>query len=58
MIRKITELIEKNENRYLEELKEFVRIPSISADPKKSESMIKCAMWVKKQMDVMGMENT
>ena len=55
---KVTELIEKDENRYLEELKEFVRIPSISADPEKVDKMIDCANWVKGQLDNMGMENT
>ena len=55
---KVIELIEKDENRYLEELKEFVRIPSISADPEKAENMIDCANWVKGQLDNMGMENT
>ena len=55
---KVTELIEKDENRYLEELKEFVRIPSISADPEKAENMIDCANWVKGQLDNMGMYNT
>ena len=55
---KIIELIEKDENRYLEELKEFVRIPSISADPEKVDKMIDCANWVKGQLDNMGMENT
>jgi len=55
---KVTELIEKDENRYLEELKEFVRIPSISADPEKAENMIECANWVKRQLDNMGMEST
>ena len=55
---KVTKLIEKGENRYLEELKEFVRIPSISADPEKVDKMIDCANWVKGQLDNMGMENT
>ena len=55
---KVRELIEKDENRYLEELKEFVRIPSISADPEKVDKMIDCANWVKGQLDNMGMENT
>ncbi|TFB10426.1 dipeptidase [Candidatus Marinimicrobia bacterium MT.SAG.3] len=55
---KVIELIEKDENRYLEELKEFVRIPSISADPEKVDKMIDCANWVKGQLDNMGMENT
>ena len=55
---KIIELIEKDENRYLEELKEFVRIPSISVDPEKVDKMIDCANWVKGQLDNMGMENT
>ena len=55
---KVIELIEKNENRYLDELKEFVRIPSISADPEKVDKMIDCAIWVKGQLDNMGMENT
>jgi len=55
---KVTELIEKNESRYLEELKEFVKIPSISADPEKVEKITECANWVKNQMDNMGMEKS
>ena len=50
---KVIELIEKDETRYLEELKEFVRIPSISADPEKVDKMIDCANWVKGQLDNM-----
>lgn len=48
--------IEKNKERFLNELFELLRIPSVSADPKYKEDVIKTAEAVKKQLEVAGAE--
>lgn len=41
---------EKNKNRFLEELMEMLRIPSISADSNRKDDMTRCAEIVKKRL--------
>jgi len=53
----VTELINDNELRYLEELKEFVRIPSVSADPDRQKEVLSCANWVRDQLESIGLDN-
>jgi len=47
----VIEHIKKNEDIYLEELKKFVRIPSISSDPERADKMIECANWVRDDLE-------
>jgi len=54
----VTELINDNESRYLEELKEFVRIPSVSADPDRKKEVLSCAAWVRDQLERIGLDNS
>ena len=54
----VTELINNNELRYLEELKEFVRIPSVSADPDRKKEVLSCANWVRDQLERIGLDNS
>lgn len=49
--------IESNEGRFLEELKEFLRIPSISTNPENKEDVKKAAEFVKNKMEAAGLEN-
>lgn len=56
MSNNIIEHIQKNEENYLEELKKFVRIQSISSDPEKADEMVECANWVRDDLENMGME--
>jgi acetylornithine deacetylase/succinyl-diaminopimelate desuccinylase-like protein len=48
--------IAENEPRFLEELKEFIRIPSIGALPEHQEDMARCADWVADQMRAVGLQ--
>lgn len=43
---------------YLAELKEFLRIPSISTDPAHSPDVRRCAEWVAERLRLAGLRNT
>ena len=45
-MKKAQEYIKQNEKRFLDELLELLRIPSISADPKYKDDVLKCADFV------------
>jgi acetylornithine deacetylase/succinyl-diaminopimelate desuccinylase-like protein len=47
----------KNQSRFLDELKTFVRIPSVSTDPQAKEDMQHAAEWVAEQLRDLGFEN-
>ena len=49
--------IESNRDRFLEELFELLRIPSVSADPAFAGDVQKCAELVAKQLETAGGEN-
>jgi acetylornithine deacetylase/succinyl-diaminopimelate desuccinylase-like protein len=53
----ILSYVEANRDRYLSELKEFLRIPSISTNRENQEDVKRCAQWVADQMKSVGMEN-
>ncbi len=46
----------QNNARFLEELKEFLAIPSISTDPEHNADTLRCAEWVADQLKSLGME--
>jgi acetylornithine deacetylase/succinyl-diaminopimelate desuccinylase-like protein len=46
-----------NQARFLEELKTFLKIPSVSTDPKHKENIQKCAQWTVQQLKTLGMKN-
>lgn len=46
----IKEYLDQNKDRFLEELKELLRIPSISADPEYKQDMLKTAEVVKSRL--------
>ena len=50
--------IEKNRLRYLDELKEFLAIPSISTTPEHRPDMERCAQWISRHLNGLGMTNT
>lgn len=50
--------IKSNFNNYLEELKEYIRIPSISTLTSYNEEMQRCAEFVKVKLDEAGMSKT
>ena len=54
----IKKYVEGNKNRFLMELFELLRIPSISADPKYKNDVLKTADLVKAHLDKIGIQNT
>ena len=54
---KTLKYIETNKQRYTEELKDFLRIPSISNDPESKGELKKAAEWLKNKMEEAGLEN-
>ncbi len=54
---KVIGYLKGNFNNYLEELKEFISIPSISALPEHKKDMQNCAKYVSSQLKNAGMKN-
>ncbi|MBK9228040.1 MAG: dipeptidase [Ignavibacteria bacterium] len=54
---KIIEHINSNIDGYVEELKEFLRIPSISTNPENRDDVRNCAEYVGKRLNEIGLEN-
>lgn len=52
----VNEHIETNKDRFLNELLDLLRIPSVSADPKYKADVARCAEVVKKRMEEAGLE--
>ncbi|MCI0449978.1 MAG: dipeptidase [Chlorobi bacterium] len=53
----IKEFINGNKQRYISELKEFLKYPSISTNPENKKDVYQCAEYVKWHLDKIGMEN-
>jgi acetylornithine deacetylase/succinyl-diaminopimelate desuccinylase-like protein len=53
----VIDFINVNRERYLEELKAFLAIPSISALPQHADDVKRCANWCADEMRRIGMEN-
>ena len=49
MIDRVLATIEQRKRESLEQLKEFLRIPSVSTKPDHKEHMIRCANWLADQ---------
>ncbi|HZH68349.1 MAG TPA: dipeptidase [Chitinophagales bacterium] len=54
----INQFIEKNKERYIEELIELLRIPSVSADPKFKDEVTRAAQFVKEKLKDAGLDQT
>jgi acetylornithine deacetylase/succinyl-diaminopimelate desuccinylase-like protein len=50
------EIIQKEENRFLEELVQLLKFPSISADPKYKDNVLECADFVADKLRLAGMD--
>ena len=48
--------IEGNKERFIEELQEFLRFASVSAQDRHKQDMIDCAAWLKNHLEGIGME--
>ena len=53
----IKDYIEKNKDRFIKELLELLKIPSISADPSFKESVLNCSLAVEQSLKDAGAEN-
>ena len=53
----IKDYIEKNKDRFIKELLELLKIPSISADPSFKESVLNCSLAVEKSLKDAGADN-
>ncbi len=49
--------LDRNQDRFLEELLDFLRIPSISALPERAEDVARAAEWVAQRLNSAGAEN-
>ena len=49
--------IEANSDRYLSELKDFLAIPSVSSQTEHGQDMHRCAEWVSRHLQGIGMKN-
>jgi acetylornithine deacetylase/succinyl-diaminopimelate desuccinylase-like protein len=54
---RIVQFIDSNKNRYIEELKEFLRFPSISTNAENESDVAACAGYIKQQFENIGMHN-
>lgn len=48
--------VQSNASRFTPEFQEFVRIPSVSADPKHTQDVKRCAEWLAKQLRGVGLD--
>ncbi|MEK7263843.1 MAG: dipeptidase [Bacteroidota bacterium] len=53
----ILSYIESNHSRYLKEVAEFIRIPSVSSQPARKDDVLRCAKWVAEHLQSIGMQN-
>ncbi|MBL7996659.1 dipeptidase [bacterium] len=53
----VISFINSNRERYVEELKDFLRIPSISTNPENKADVARCAQYVSDQMNKSGLQN-
>ncbi|QDG51647.1 dipeptidase [Persicimonas caeni] len=56
MSQQAVEYIEENKERFLDELKEYLRIPSISTDPTQKDEVARCARWVADHLEEIGID--
>ena len=48
--------IQKNKDRFLNELLDFLRIPSISADTKYKDDVLRAATWLSEELKRIGLD--
>jgi len=56
MIDRIEAYVEANKDRFIEELKQWLRFPSVSAQSARDSDTLACARWIKDHLAAMGME--
>ncbi|MDQ3019115.1 MAG: dipeptidase [Bacteroidota bacterium] len=53
----IVNYINKNQEKFVDELKEFLKIPSISTNPNNKNDVRQCAEYVEKELKSIGLDN-
>lgn len=53
----VADFIQKNHDRYVNELKEFIAIPSVSTRSEHKKDVERCARWLADHMKKIGLEN-
>jgi acetylornithine deacetylase/succinyl-diaminopimelate desuccinylase-like protein len=56
-MQKALDWVKENQDSIVENIKEFLRIPSISTDPAFKENILEAANWVKKNFERIGLES-
>src|SRR5713226_2098129 len=54
---KILQYVEANKSRYLDELKDFIAIPSVSTNPENKPDVLRCAEWISAHLRTIGMQH-
>ena len=52
----VIEYLRGEEKRHLEELREYLAFPSVSAQPKHRKDVVGCAEWLRRHCAAMGLE--
>ena len=53
----ILSYIESHHDRYLKEVADFIRIPSVSSQTARKDNVLRCAQWVAEHLQSIGMQN-
>ncbi len=56
-LKKALTYAQENKEKFLDDLKEVLRIPSVSTDPERKDDMLRTAEWITEQLRDLGMEN-
>lgn len=54
----IKKFVSENKERFIEELKDYIKIPSISTDPERKDDVKNCAIFVENMIKKAGIEKT
>lgn len=54
---KVIDFIHVNRDRYVDELKQYLAIPSVSALPAHAADVRRCAEWTRDEMSRIGLQN-
>ena len=57
MNEKTAKYIEQNKNRFMQELFEFLKIPSVSANAKYKDDVLRCANWLASHLEKLGFKS-
>src|SRR5678810_938968 len=55
-VQSVLDYLKKNEARFVQELCEYVRFPSVSAQPQHKKDVAACAQWLRNQCERIGLE--